>query len=97
MAPLSSTQFGGHADPRRVSLVPPCPGADKPVGVTGRVEAATAAQVESQTRGKVLRVAACTNRAELPEAATVLQEAKVRLVRWPHWFGFVFERSRLGP
>ncbi|WEH19821.1 hypothetical protein [Streptomyces sp. VNUA24] len=52
--------------------------ADERVGVTGRAEAATAAQADSRTRDEDLRVAAHTNRTELPGAATVLREAKVR-------------------
>ncbi len=48
--------------------------ADKRVTVTGRAEAATTAQVRSKTKGRTLRLATYTNRAELPEAATVLQQ-----------------------
>ncbi|MDX2871978.1 ABC transporter substrate-binding protein, partial [Streptomyces scabiei] len=42
--------------------------------VTGRAKAATTAQVKSETRGRTLRLATYTNRAELPEAASVLQQ-----------------------
>ena len=50
-----------------------------------------------KAKGKVLRLADYTNRAELPEAAGVVQQAKVRLVHWSHWFGIVFELARPGP
>ncbi len=48
--------------------------ADRRVKVTGRAEAATSARVRSKTEGRTLRLATYTNRAELPEAATVLQQ-----------------------
>jgi peptide/nickel transport system substrate-binding protein len=48
--------------------------ADKRVDVTDRTKAATTAQVRSRTKGKTVSLAAITNRAELPEAATVLQQ-----------------------
>ncbi len=42
--------------------------------MTGRAKAASTSQVKSGTRGKTLRLATYTNRSELPEAATVLQQ-----------------------
>lgn len=67
--------FGGYADPAQGLFGPALSwAAGKRVEVTGRAKAATPAQVRSRTKGKVLRLAAFTNRAELPEAASVLQQ-----------------------
>ncbi|MBA4864847.1 ABC transporter substrate-binding protein [Streptomyces sp. PSKA54] len=72
---LVDSVFGGYADPAEglfgaaVSWA-----ADQRVAVTGQAEAATTAQVEARTAGKTLRLATYTNRAELPEAASVLQQ-----------------------
>ncbi|XVV00616.1 ABC transporter substrate-binding protein [Actinosynnema sp. CA-248983] len=70
---LVGSVFGGYADPAR-GLFGPAVGwaADKRVEVTGRASAA--ADVQSKTQGRTLRLAAYTNRAELPEVATVLQQ-----------------------
>ncbi len=77
---LVDSVSGGYADPAQGLFGPAVPwAADKRVDVSGCAEAATAAQVESQTKGKVLCLAAYSNRAELPEAATIVQQAKVRL------------------
>ncbi|MEJ2854221.1 MULTISPECIES: ABC transporter substrate-binding protein [unclassified Saccharothrix] len=72
---LVDSVFGGYADPAR-GLFGPAVGwaADKRVEVTGRANAATTAEVKSKTEGRTLRLATYTNRAELPEAATVLQQ-----------------------
>ncbi|MGW0842452.1 ABC transporter substrate-binding protein [Streptomyces sp. NPDC002787] len=72
---LVDSIFGGYAD-QATGLFGPAVSwaADKRVDVTGRAKAATPAQVRSRTKGKILRLAAFTNRAELPEAATVLQQ-----------------------
>ncbi|KOG30746.1 ABC transporter substrate-binding protein [Streptomyces resistomycificus] len=72
---LVDSVFGGYADPAQGLLGPAVPWADDDrVEVTGRAEAATTAQVKARTKGKTLRLATYTNRAELPEAATVLQQ-----------------------
>ncbi|OAH11461.1 ABC transporter substrate-binding protein [Streptomyces jeddahensis] len=72
---LVDSVFGGYADPAQGLFGPAVRwAADKRVDVTGRAKAATPAQVRSKTKGKVLRLATITNRAELPEAATVLQQ-----------------------
>ncbi|MDK1471917.1 ABC transporter substrate-binding protein [Streptomyces sp. 549] len=72
---LVDSVFGGYADPGQGLFGPAVPwAADHRVRVTGRAKAATTAQVRSETKGKVLRLATYTNRAELPEAATVLQQ-----------------------
>ncbi|GKQ41363.1 ABC transporter substrate-binding protein [Streptomyces sp. A012304] len=72
---LVDSVFGGYADPAQGLFGPAVPWAvGKRVDVTGRAKAATPAQVRSRTKGKVVRLAAYTNRAELPEAATVLQQ-----------------------
>ncbi|MGW0825984.1 ABC transporter substrate-binding protein [Streptomyces sp. NPDC002845] len=72
---LVDSVFGGYADPAQGLFGPAVPwAADTRVDVTGRAGAATPAQVTSKTKGKVLRLATYTNRAELPEAATVLQQ-----------------------
>ncbi|WP_461087208.1 ABC transporter substrate-binding protein [Streptomyces deserti] len=65
--------FGGYADRAQGLFGPAVPwAADTRVTVTGRAKAATTAQVKAETKGKTLRLATYTNRAELPEAATVL-------------------------
>ncbi|MFF7735737.1 ABC transporter substrate-binding protein [Streptomyces sp. NPDC007984] len=72
---LVDSIFGGYADPAQGLFGPAVSwAADKRVEVNGRAKAATPAQVRSKTKGRVLRLAAFTNRAELPEAATVLQQ-----------------------
>ncbi|MFE9028413.1 ABC transporter substrate-binding protein [Streptomyces iakyrus] len=72
---LVDSVFGGYADPAQGLFGPAVPwAADRRVAVTGRAEAAAPARVEAETKGKTLRLAAITNRAELPEAATVLQQ-----------------------
>ncbi|GAA4079728.1 ABC transporter substrate-binding protein [Streptomyces shaanxiensis] len=70
---LVDSVFGGYADPAQGLFGPAVSwAADKRVMVTGRAKAATTAQVRA--KGKTLRLATYTNRAELPEAATVLQQ-----------------------
>lgn len=72
---LVDSVFGGYADPAQGLFGPAVSwAADQRVAVTGRAKAATVAQVKSETKGKTLRLATYTNRAELPEAATVLQQ-----------------------
>ncbi|NEE19778.1 ABC transporter substrate-binding protein [Streptomyces sp. SID7499] len=72
---LVDSVFGGYADPAQGLFGPAVPwAADRRVAVTGRVEAAAPARVKAETKGKTLPLAAITNRAELPEAATVLQQ-----------------------
>ncbi|MEU7721499.1 ABC transporter substrate-binding protein [Streptomyces tibetensis] len=72
---LVDSVFGGYADPAQGLFGPAVPwAAGKRVEVTGRTEAATAAEVRTGTKGRTLRLATYTNRAELPEAATVLQQ-----------------------
>jgi peptide/nickel transport system substrate-binding protein len=72
---LVDSVFGGYADPAQGLFGPAVPwAAGKRVAVIGRAKAATTAQVKSETRSRTLRLATYTNRAELPEAATVLQQ-----------------------
>ncbi|MGW2383309.1 ABC transporter substrate-binding protein [Streptomyces sp. NPDC001658] len=72
---LVDSVFGGYADPAQGLFGPAVPwAAEDRVPVTGRAKAATAAEVKAKTRGRTLRLASYTNRAELPEAATVLQQ-----------------------
>ncbi|MFE6625406.1 ABC transporter substrate-binding protein [Streptomyces sp. NPDC057740] len=72
---LVDSVFGGYADPAQGLFGPAVSwAAGKRVEVTGRAKAATTAQVKAATKGKTLRLATYTNRAELPEAATVLQQ-----------------------
>ncbi|MBV1936305.1 ABC transporter substrate-binding protein [Streptomyces sp. BV286] len=72
---LVDSVFGGYADPAQGLFGPAVPwAADDRVEVTGRAKAANPAQVKSRTKGKTLRLAAITNRAELPEATSVLQQ-----------------------
>jgi peptide/nickel transport system substrate-binding protein len=74
-ADLVDSVFGGYADPAQGLFGPAVPwAADRRVAVTGRAEAASPDRVKAETKGKTLRLAAITNRAELPEAATVLQQ-----------------------
>ncbi|MFC0112122.1 ABC transporter substrate-binding protein [Kibdelosporangium aridum] len=69
---LVASVFGGYADPAQGLFGPAIPwAADLRIKVSGQ---ATTAEVQSKTQGKTLRLAAYTNRAELPEAATVLQQ-----------------------
>jgi peptide/nickel transport system substrate-binding protein len=67
--------FGGYADPAQGMFGPAIAwaGGLRPA-VTGRPDAASAADVTAKTQGRTLRLAAYTNRAELPEVATVLQQ-----------------------
>ncbi|MFG2023716.1 ABC transporter substrate-binding protein [Streptomyces sp. NPDC048825] len=70
---LVDSVFGGYADPAQGLFGPAVPwAADNRVAVSGRASAA--ADVKAKTKGKTLRLAGYTNRAELPEAATVLQQ-----------------------
>ncbi|MFF5966518.1 ABC transporter substrate-binding protein [Streptomyces collinus] len=72
---LVDSVFGGYADPAQGLFGPAVPwAADRRVAVTGRAEAAAPGRVRAETKGRTLRLAAITNRAELPEAATVLQQ-----------------------
>ncbi len=72
---LVDSVFGGYADPAQGLFGPAVTWAgDQRVEVTGRAKAATTAQVKAKTKGRTLRLATYTNRAELPEAATVLQQ-----------------------
>ncbi|MCL8016254.1 ABC transporter substrate-binding protein [Streptomyces sp. AS02] len=72
---LVDSVFGGYADPAQGLFGPAVPwAADKRVAVTGRAKAASTAQVKAETKGTTLRLATYTNRAELPETATVLQQ-----------------------
>ncbi|MFD9121748.1 ABC transporter substrate-binding protein [Streptomyces bottropensis] len=72
---LVDSVFGGYADPAQGLFGPAVPwAADRRVEVTGRAKAATTAEVRTETKGKALRLATYTNRAELPEAASVLQQ-----------------------
>ncbi|MEU9670304.1 ABC transporter substrate-binding protein [Streptomyces bobili] len=72
---LVDSVFGGYADPAKALFGPAIPWAAGDRGeVTGRAKASTAAEVKADTKGKILRLATYTNRAELPEAATVLQQ-----------------------
>jgi peptide/nickel transport system substrate-binding protein len=72
---LVDSVFGGYAKKADGLFGPAVPwAADDRVKVTGRAKAATTAQVRKETKGKTLRLAAYTNRAEIPEAASVLQQ-----------------------
>jgi peptide/nickel transport system substrate-binding protein len=72
---LVDSVFGGYADSAQGLFGPAVPwAADQRVEVTGRAKAATAAQVKAKAKGRTLRLATYTNRSELPEAATVLQQ-----------------------
>ncbi|WP_175412540.1 ABC transporter substrate-binding protein [Streptomyces sp. TRM64462] len=72
---LVDSVFGGYADPAQGLFGPAVPwAAGDRVAVTGRAQAATVQQVKVKTKGRTLRLATYTNRAELPEAATVLQQ-----------------------
>ncbi|MFH9741415.1 ABC transporter substrate-binding protein [Streptomyces roseolus] len=72
---LVDSVFSGYADPARGLFGPAVPwAATQRVAVTGRATAATTDQVKAKAAGKTLRLATYTNRAELPEAATVLQQ-----------------------
>ncbi|MEV4231392.1 ABC transporter substrate-binding protein, partial [Streptomyces bobili] len=72
---LVDSVFGGYADPAKALFGPAIPWAAGDRGeVTDRAKASTAAEVKADTKGKILRLATYTNRAELPEAATVLQQ-----------------------
>lgn len=72
---LIDSVFGGFADDATGLFGPAVPyAADQRVAVTGRTKAATTAQVKDETKGRTLRLATYTNRAELPEAASVLQQ-----------------------
>lgn len=72
---LVDSVFGGYADPAQGLFGPAVSwAADKRVAVSGRASAANSADVKAKTKGKTLRLATYINRAELPEAATVLQQ-----------------------
>ncbi|WP_093799910.1 ABC transporter substrate-binding protein [Streptomyces sp. Wb2n-11] len=72
---LVDSVFGGYADAPTGLFGPGVSwAADARAEVTGRAKAASTSQVRSKTRGKTLRLATYTNRSELPEAATVLQQ-----------------------
>jgi peptide/nickel transport system substrate-binding protein len=72
---LVGSVFGGYADPAPGLFGPAVSwAAGQRVQVSGRAKAATIAEVQSKTQGKTLRLAAYTNRAELPEVSTVLQQ-----------------------
>ncbi|MFD3835422.1 ABC transporter substrate-binding protein [Streptomyces sp. NPDC058642] len=72
---LVDSVFGGYADVAEGLFGPAVSwAADKRVEVSGRADAATVAQVKGRTEGKTLRLATYTNRSELPEAASVLQQ-----------------------
>ncbi|HET6858513.1 MAG TPA: ABC transporter substrate-binding protein [Streptomyces sp.] len=72
---LVDSVFGGYADAPQGLFGPGVSwAADARAEVTGRAKAASVAQVKSKTRGTTLRLATYTNRSELPEAATVLQQ-----------------------
>ncbi|WP_410642260.1 ABC transporter substrate-binding protein [Amycolatopsis sp. lyj-346] len=72
---LVSSVFSGYADPAKGLFGPAIPwAAGRRVEVTGRAPAATSAEIRAKTQGRALRLATYTNRAELPEAATVVQQ-----------------------
>lgn len=72
---LVGSVFGGYADPAQGLFGPAVSwAAAQRVAVTGRANAANAAEIKAKTAGRPLRLAAYTHRAELPEAATVLQQ-----------------------
>ncbi|MGI5291943.1 ABC transporter substrate-binding protein [Nonomuraea polychroma] len=74
-AALVDSVFGGYADPAQGLFGPAVPwAADLRVAVPGRAKAVTAEQVRAAAKDKTLRLATYTNRGELPEAATVLQQ-----------------------
>jgi peptide/nickel transport system substrate-binding protein len=67
--------FGGYADAAQGLFGPAVDwAAGKRTAVTGRADAAPVADVKARTQGRTVRLAAYTNRAELPEVATVLQQ-----------------------
>ncbi|MFF1510445.1 ABC transporter substrate-binding protein [Streptomyces sp. NPDC058326] len=72
---LVDSVFSGYADPARGLFGPAVPwAAAQRIAVTGRATAATTDQVKTKAAGKTLRLVTYTNRAELPETATVLQQ-----------------------
>ncbi|RSM46991.1 ABC transporter substrate-binding protein [Amycolatopsis balhimycina DSM 5908] len=72
---LVGSVFGGYADAARGLFGPAVSwAAGQRVEVSGRAPAATVAETRSKTQGWTLRLATYTNRAELPEAATVVQQ-----------------------
>ncbi|MFB7898148.1 ABC transporter substrate-binding protein [Streptomyces xiamenensis] len=72
---LVDSVFGGYADPAQGLFGPAVPwAAGHRVDVTGRATAATPDEVAEATGDRTLRLATYTNRAELPEAATVVQQ-----------------------
>jgi peptide/nickel transport system substrate-binding protein len=72
---LVDSVFSGYADPAKGLFGPAVPwAAANRVDVSGQAEAASTADVKTKTKGKVLRLATYTNRTELPEAASVLQQ-----------------------
>jgi peptide/nickel transport system substrate-binding protein len=67
--------FGGYADAAQGLFGPAVTwAAGKRVAVTGQADAAPVADVKAKTQGRTVRLAAITNRAELPEVATVVQQ-----------------------
>ncbi|WP_188197429.1 ABC transporter substrate-binding protein [Nonomuraea sp. SYSU D8015] len=72
---LVGSVFGGYADAAQGLFGPAVPwAAAHRAAVAGRATAATTGQVQAQTKDKTVRLATYTNRSELPEAATVLQQ-----------------------
>ncbi|MDT0341643.1 ABC transporter substrate-binding protein [Streptomyces litchfieldiae] len=72
---LVDSVFGGYADSAQGLFGPAVPwAADHRVGSTDRAEALSTAEVRARTEDRTVRLATYTNRAELPEAATVLQQ-----------------------
>jgi peptide/nickel transport system substrate-binding protein len=72
---LVGSVFGGYADPAPGLFGPAIPwAAGHRVAVSGRATAATVTETRAKTQGRTLRLATYTNRAELPEAATVVQQ-----------------------
>ncbi|WP_327589686.1 ABC transporter substrate-binding protein [Nonomuraea sp. NBC_00507] len=72
---LVDSVFGGYADAAQGLFGPAIPWTrDKHVTVQHVVKAATAEQVNQQTGGTAITLATYTNRTELPEVASVLQQ-----------------------
>lgn len=74
-AALVSGVFAGYAEPAKGLLGPAISwSGEHRVEVTGRTPALGAEQVKARSGGSSIRLAAYTNRAELPEAASVIQQ-----------------------
>ncbi|WP_228004925.1 ABC transporter substrate-binding protein [Amycolatopsis sp. YIM 10] len=72
---LVDSVFSGYADAGQGLFGPAVPwAAGQRTGVSGRPQATTVDETRSKTQGRTLRLATYTNRAELPEAATVVQQ-----------------------